>query len=60
VREQHRSRGHHLEDHELLRGGLTVFNLDPTQTPTIFTNRAEQFRIMFGGPYQFQLGAVSK
>lgn len=41
----------HLEDHELLRGGLTVFDLAPTQDAATFTQRAAQFFILFGnGP----------
>jgi hypothetical protein len=40
----------HLEDHELLRGGLTVFDLTPTQDAATFTQRAEQFFTLFGGP----------
>lgn len=49
---------HQLEDHELLRGGLTVFDLDPTQLPIIFANRAEQFPILFGNPYQLASAAL--
>lgn len=37
----------HLEDHELLRGGLTVFDLAPTQDADTFTQRAEQFFKLF-------------
>lgn len=40
----------HLEDHELLRGGLTVFDLTPTQDAATFTQRAEQFFTLFDGP----------
>ena len=40
----------HLEDHDLLRGGLTVFDLAPTQGAATFTQRAEQFSLLFGGP----------
>lgn len=47
-----------LEDHELLRGGLTVFDLDPTQPPIIFSNRAEQFQILFDNPYQLASAAL--
>lgn len=38
-----------LEDHELLRGGLTVFDLTPTQDAVTFTQRAEQFFKLFDG-----------
>lgn len=47
-----------LEDHELLRGGLTVFDLDPTQDSTCFTNRTKQFSILFSGPYQLASAAL--
>lgn len=47
-----------LEDHELLRGGLTVFDLDPSQDPTIFGKRAEQFPVLFGGPYHLASAAL--
>lgn len=47
-----------LEDHELLRGGLTVFDLDPSQDPTIFANRAKQFPVLFGGPYHLVSAAL--
>ena len=36
-----------LEDHELLRGGLTAFDLDPAQDATTFESRAEQFARLF-------------
>lgn len=49
---------HLLEDHELLRGGLTVFDLDPTQDPTSFSNRSKQFSILFNGPYQLASAAL--
>jgi len=40
-----------LEDHELLRGGLTVFDLTPTQNATTFTQRANLFFTLFNnGP----------
>ena len=42
---------HQLEDHELLRGGLTVFDLDPAQDPATFSHRAAQFPLLFDGPY---------
>ena len=47
-----------LEDHELLRGGLTVFDLDPAQDAAIFVKRAEQFSILFGGPYHLVSAAL--
>lgn len=40
-----------LEDHELLRGGLTVFDLDPTLPSDTFSDRAKQFAILFDNPY---------
>lgn len=49
---------HQLEDHELLRGGLTVFDLDPAKNPAIFTNRATQFSILFDGPYPLVSAAL--
>lgn len=45
---------HRLEDHELLRGGLTVFDLDSTT----FTHRAQQFSILFAGAYDQVTGAL--
>ena len=36
-----------LEDHELLRGGLTAFDLDPAQDAASFANRAAQFARLF-------------
>ena len=45
---------HKLEDHDLLRGGLTVFDLDPTK----FQNRAEQFHDLFKLPYKDICGAL--
>ena len=42
---------HQLEDHELLRGGLTVFDLDSAQNPVTLTHRAAQFSTLFDGPY---------
>ncbi|WP_027996181.1 DUF262 domain-containing protein [Simplicispira psychrophila] len=42
---------HQLEDHDLLRGGLTVFDLDPGQAGTIFERRATQFPLLFASPY---------
>jgi len=47
-----------LEDHELLRGGLTVFDLDPEKDATIFANRAAQFSILFGCPYHLVSAAL--
>ena len=47
----------HLEDHELLRGGLTVFDLTPTQDSATFTQRAAQFFTLFDGPTQ-EVGAA--
>ena len=38
---------HRLEDHELLRGGLTAFDLDPAQDAASFANRAAQFARLF-------------
>lgn len=49
---------HRLEDHELLRGGLTVFDLDPAQVAANFRNRAEQFSILFDGPYHLATVAL--
>lgn len=49
---------HQLEDHELLRGGLTAFDLDSTQTLATFTNRAKQFPILFSNPYQLASAAL--
>ena len=47
-----------LEDHELLRGGLTVFDLDPTQSVAIFENRAAQFPTAFAQLYSQAAGAL--
>ncbi len=47
-----------LEDHSLLRGGLTVFDLSPSQTNTAFQNRAEQFHALFANPYSQVTGAL--
>jgi hypothetical protein len=49
---------YHLEDHELLRGGLTVFDLDPTQTRATFANRASQFLMLFNDTYQLVSAAL--
>ncbi|MBK8134154.1 MAG: DUF262 domain-containing protein [Gammaproteobacteria bacterium] len=45
---------HRLEDHALLRGGLTVFDLDPTT----FTHRAQQFSILLAESYDQVTGAL--
>lgn len=45
---------HQLEDHELLRGGLTVFDLDPTT----FANRAKQFQSLFNNNH-YQLASAA-
>lgn len=42
---------HQLEDHPLLRGGLTVFDLDPDQSAATFERRAMQWPILFAQPY---------
>lgn len=47
-----------LEDHELLRGGLTVFELDPTQTAGTFTSRAAEFPRLFEHSYQLVSAAL--
>lgn len=47
-----------LEDHELLRGGLTVFDLAPIQDATTFANRATQFSILFSSPYHLASAAL--
>ncbi len=39
-----------LEDHELLRGGLTVFDLSPAQDPRTFASRARQFSELVQAP----------
>ena len=36
-----------LEDHELLRGGLTAFDLNPAQDAVTFSTRAAQFSRLF-------------
>lgn len=38
---------HRLEDHELLRGGLTAFDLDPAQDAASLASRATQFARLF-------------
>lgn len=45
---------HHLEDHALLRGGLTVFDFNPDK----FEARAQQFAILFAQPYDQVAGAL--
>ncbi|MBF5007279.1 DUF262 domain-containing protein [Diaphorobacter caeni] len=47
-----------LEDHELLRGGLTVFDLDPTQAHDTFAQRATAFGALFKNPYQLVSAAL--
>ena len=49
---------HRLEDHALLRGGLTAFDLDPGQSTTTFVNRAAQFHILFETPYSLVSAAL--
>jgi hypothetical protein len=50
-----------LEDHELLRGGLTAFDLDPKQSNSTFQNRATQFHALFFQPYhQVSAALVAK
>lgn len=49
---------HRLEDHELLRGGLTAFDLDPEQDAATFTRRAEQFAALFAAPYHWVNAAL--
>jgi len=47
-----------LEDNPLLRGRLWVFNLDPSQLPELFIQRAKQFELLFSEPYQDICGAL--
>lgn len=47
-----------LEDHDLLRGGLTVFDLSPNQPAHQFVHRAQQFVTLFQQPYQTVTGAL--
>lgn len=49
---------HHLEDHELLRGGLTVFDLNPAQDTDVFERRAARFSALFAQPYSDITGAL--
>lgn len=39
-----------LEDHTLLRGCLTVFDLDSSLSPSIFLQRADAFHALFDNP----------
>jgi hypothetical protein len=47
-----------LEDHELLRGGLTAFDLDPAQGLQQFQQRASQFVKVFRPPFLDLTGAL--
>lgn len=47
-----------LEDHELLRGGLTAFDLDPAQAIATFATRAREFPILFGHSYSLVSAAL--
>lgn len=47
-----------LEDHELLRGGLTVFDLDPSQTAVKFATRVSEFPKLFSHSYQLVSAAL--
>lgn len=49
---------HRLEDHELLRGGLTAFDLDPAQSSACFQNRAAQFQALFEAPFGIVTAAL--
>ena len=49
---------HHLEDHDLLRGGLTVFDLNPKQDAGTFESRAAQFPKLFAAGYRQVAGAL--
>lgn len=49
---------HRLEDHELLRGGLTAFDLDPVQNAANFIQRAAQYFKLFDAPYSLVCGAL--
>ena len=49
---------HRLEDHELLRGGLSAFDLNPTTGTSTFADRAKQFAILFNNPYQLVSAAL--
>ena len=41
---------HRLEDHDLLRGCLSAFDLDPSQNAITFRQRADAFHAVFGNP----------
>lgn len=47
-----------LEDHELLRGGLTIFDLNPAQIAVTFNRRASQFLRLFNESYQLVSAAL--
>ena len=47
-----------LEDHVLLRGGLTAFDLNPAQVPQQFKQRAIQFAQVFRPPFLDLTGAM--
>ena len=47
-----------LEDHELLRGGLTAFDLSTAQGATAFASRAAQFPRLFESPYSLVSAAL--
>lgn len=47
-----------LEDHELLRGGLTAFDLSTEQHAAIFKGRAAQFHHLFKLPYSLVNAAL--
>ncbi|HQQ69416.1 MAG TPA: DUF262 domain-containing protein [Alicycliphilus sp.] len=49
---------HRLEDHELLRGGLTVFDLNPEQDAGTCKSRATQLPDLFAQPYSQVAGAL--
>lgn len=49
---------HRLEDHDLLRGGLTAFDLNPGQDAGIFERRATRFLNLFTHPYSDVTGAL--
>lgn len=42
----------HLEDHDLLRGGLSAFDLTPTQDAATFSQRTEEFYRLFGNSFE--------
>lgn len=47
-----------LEDHVVLRGGLTAFDLDPAQSAATFAGRAAQFPVLFSSPYSLVSAAL--